>query len=463
MHDLLSIYAPRNRAVLLSIATSLVVVIAAADFATKPYFSLGFLYLFPIMIVGGFLPRTQTVAVALVCAVLQEVFSDLPRNEAVAGLLFSAAAFSGAGLLIFELVRNRQMVLRHIAELEAQERLRKSAEEELHFLVNSSPAAIFTIDGDGHIALCNQAAEQLLGAESETLHGQSIARFLPALHAIIQTHSSRDLRTTLQCRGQRLNGEAFLAGIWFSTYTALSGTRLAAIVVDLSEDLRSREDLGLDQLLKNTRILMSAVAHEVRNLCSAALVVHQNLSQMRELQRNEDFQALSTLIQSLETIMALELQSPAAETTRVDLTSAFDEVRVVIEAAYTELQMEIEWLLPDSLPIVRAERYGLIQVFLNLARNSQRAMQDTPTKRLTVSVSEDAQTVTVRFEDTGVGVESPERLFHPFQPGAISTGLGLYVSRAIVRSYGGDLIYEERARGACFAIVLGIAPAGVHG
>jgi len=54
-------------------------------------------------------------------------------------------------------------------------------------------------------------------------------------------------------------------------------------------------------------------------------------------------------------------------------------------------------------------------------------------------------------------------LFHPFQPGAISTGLGLYVSRAIVRSYGGDLIYEERTRGACFAIVLGIAPAGVHG
>jgi hypothetical protein len=36
--------------------------------------------------------------------------------------------------------------------------------------------------------------------------------------------------------------------------------------------------LSLDHLLKNSRILMSAVAHEVRNLCGAVLVVQKNLS-----------------------------------------------------------------------------------------------------------------------------------------------------------------------------------------
>src|SRR2546429_4664235 len=36
----------------------------------------------------------------------------------------------------------------------------------------------------------------------------------------------------------------------FSTYRTVSGTRVAAIIVDLSEDLRSREDLSLDYLLK---------------------------------------------------------------------------------------------------------------------------------------------------------------------------------------------------------------------
>ena len=56
--DLLSIYAPANRTRLIVVAGLLIATIAAVDWATKPYISLGFLYLFPIMILGGFLSRT---------------------------------------------------------------------------------------------------------------------------------------------------------------------------------------------------------------------------------------------------------------------------------------------------------------------------------------------------------------------------------------------------------------------
>jgi signal transduction histidine kinase len=262
-------------------------------------------------------------------------------------------------------------------------------------------------------------------------------------------------RTTLQCRGQRSDGEAFLAGIWFSTYTSIAGPRLAAIIVDLSEDLRSREDLSLDHLLKNSRILMSAAAHEVRNLCAAVLVVQKNLSRLSELQHNEDFQALSMLIQSLEKISAMELQvSPTQNAGVVELTSVLDELRVLIESAYHESEMEIDWQIQDFLPRVWADRYGLVQVFLNLARNSQRAMQCSETKRLCVSASDEGSTVVIRFADTGVGISSPENLFRPFQRGADSSGLGLYVSRAIIHSFGGELLYERRSRGCCFAVVL---------
>jgi hypothetical protein len=89
--DPLSIYASANRIRLIVVAGVLIAAIAVADWATKPYISLGFLYLFPIMILGGFLSRTQIVGVALVCAVLQEAFSNLPENEAVIRLLFSSA------------------------------------------------------------------------------------------------------------------------------------------------------------------------------------------------------------------------------------------------------------------------------------------------------------------------------------------------------------------------------------
>ena len=455
MWDLASIYMPANRIKLLVIAGLLVTAIAVIDWLTKPYISLGFLYLFPIMIVGGYLSRKQIVGIALICAYLQEAFSDLPGNEALVRLVFSSAGFIGTGLFISELLRNRRMVFKHIEELKDQVQLRQDAEEQLRMLVESSPAAIITIDSNGIILLANEAAQRLLAPGTQPLGGQTIGSYLPSLQTAVQTHPSRVFRTTLQCRGQRSDGEAFLAGIWFSTYTSIAGPRLAAIVVDLSEDLRSREDLSLDHLLKNSRILMSAVAHEIRNLCSAVLVVQKNLSRLSELQHNEDFQALSMLIQSLEKISAMELQvSPTQNAGVVELTSVLDELRVLIESAYRESEMEVDWQIQDFLPRVWADRYGLVQVFLNLARNSQRAMQCSETKRLCVSASDEGSTVVIRFADTGVGISSPENLFRPFQRGADASGLGLYVSRAIIHSFGGELLYERRSRGCCFAVVL---------
>ena len=455
MKDLLSIYVPENRTKLLVLASLLVTVIAVVDWFTKPYISVGFLYLFPIMIVSGYLSRQQIIVVALGCAFLQEAFSNLPQNEALVRLLFSSAGFIGTGLFISELLRNRRIVLQHVDELEGQIALRKDAEEQLRVLVESSPAAIITIGSRGQILLANEAAQQLLAPGAQPLAGQEINAYLPSLKTVLQTQLSRGFRTALQCRGHRSDGETFLAGVWFSTYNTISGPRLAAIVVDLSEDLRNREDLSLDHLLKSSRILMSAVAHEIRNLCSAVLVIQKNLSRLDALQDNSDFQALSTLIQSLEQIAGLELRTSAAQNAAaVELTSVIDELRVLVESAYHESEMEVQWKIEDSLPLVWADRYGLVQVFLNLARNSKRAMQSSRTKRLWVTASREGSTVVIRFEDTGVGIGSPENLFRPFQSGSESSGLGLYLSRAIMRSFGGELIYEPRAHGCCFAVVL---------
>jgi C4-dicarboxylate-specific signal transduction histidine kinase len=91
---------------------------------------------------------------------------------------------------------------------------------------------------------------------------------------------------------------------------------------------------------------------------------------------------------------------------------------------------------------------------LNLAKNSQRAMMSTETRRLRIAAGEENGKVVIRFEDTGIGIASIERLFQPFQLTAKSSGLGLYVSRAIMRSVGGDLRHEPGSEGCCFAVVL---------
>src|SRR5215468_1536146 len=367
MKDPLSIFAPANRIPLLTLAAVMATVIAAIDWWIKPYVSLGFLYLFPIMIAGGFLSRTQIVVIALIFSVLD--FRNFPEDETVVHILFSSAGLMGTGLFVSELVRGRRAALRHIEELREQIALRADAEGQLQVLVDSSPAAIVTIDVNGKILLANQAAQQLLMPDTVPLQGQPISSYLPALQTVVQDETQRAFRTALQCTGSLSNGEVFLAGVWFSTYSTMSGRRLAAIIVDLSEDLRNREDLSLSHLLKNSRILIGAVAHEVRNLCSAMLVVHKNLSGVRELENNEDFRTLSLLIQSLEHMSLLELgTSPVQNAAVTDLTSVLDESRVLIDNAYRESEMKVLWEISDRLPLVWADRYGLVQVFLNLAK-----------------------------------------------------------------------------------------------
>jgi C4-dicarboxylate-specific signal transduction histidine kinase len=103
---------------------------------------------------------------------------------------------------------------------------------------------------------------------------------------------------------------------------------------------------------------------------------------------------------------------------------------------------------------VWADRHSLLQVLLNLTKNSQRAMQDQDVKEFGVSVCVEGERVVVRVRDTGHGIPNPERLFQPFQEGAEATGLGLYLSRALVRTFKGDLRYEPGARGCCFALDL---------
>lgn len=453
--ELSAIYSRRNRIPFIIAAALLIVLIATIDWLTKPYISIGFLYLFPIMLIAGFLPRWQTTAVALLCAVLQEVFSNLPSNEAITRLVMASAGFVGTGLFVSEIIRSRQIALEHMEEIGTQSKLRQEAEEQLRVLVESSPAAIVTIDASGQILLANEAAKNLFAPGDTSIAGQSIAEFLPALQSAVQTQASRQFHTELRCRGKRRNGEAFLAAVWFSTYRTSPGPRLAAIIVDLSEDLRDHEDLSLDYLLKNTKILMGAVAHEIRNICGAVFAVYKNLSRLSSLKDNEDFRALGTLIGSLEKLSEMELlPSRDHSSSSVELTSLLDELRVLIEPSYRQAGAGITWRLQDDLPLVTGDRYGLQQVFLNLARNSQHAMESTEKKQLTISSDLESNSVVIRFADTGTGISSPYELFKPFQRGANANGLGLYVSRAILRSSGGDLQFEPRKEGCCFAVSL---------
>jgi len=450
--------APRSKSASLIVAGGLVALIALIDWRVVDDVPLGFLYLLPMLMLGRMLKPWQTALVAAFLTYLTEEFDQfrwnlrtgLPRD-----VLYFVAFFS-IGVFVYEMNRNRQIILRHLHEIEEQRDARLEAEEQLSVLIESSPAAIITANPDGTVLMANEAAHRMLGIKPPMLLGRSIHRYFPALSNISGRETSQRLfRTVMQSRGQRDDGEGFLAEICFSTYQTDSGSRLAAMILDSSEEFRTREEASLHQMLAGSRIAVGAVSHEIRNVCGAIAVVHRNLSRNHRLALDKDFEALGNLVLALERIAAVDLRPYPDQAMEVDLLAVLDDLRIVIAPSLEDKGIACSWELDPELPLVWADGTNLMQVFLNLTTNSIRTLAGKAAERqLTISARHEGQRVTVEVLDNGGGVAQPSELFHPFQTGAQNTGLGLYLARAFARSFGGDLRYRPLPGSACFVVEL---------
>jgi PAS domain S-box-containing protein len=452
----------RTRVIL---AALLIGAVALIDSRVDAPISFGFLYLFPMLLVGTSGRRWHVVLTALLCTLLADLF-DPYHFRALVSLpqdILMLTSLGGTGLFAYEVTRSRRLEAENLRRVEREAAARREAEEQLEFLIDSSPAAILTMAAGGEILLANSAASRLFGVPAGELKGRNIGRYIAALGRVPSLeHTSQAFRTEMQCRGERENGDVFLANVFFSTYRTAAGPRLAALVVDASEELREREESSLEQLLAGSRILMGAVSHEVRNVCGAIAVVYENLVRGGTLEGNKDFEALGSLVETLNKIASLELKQSAgeAQAAGIDLFEVLDDVRIVLEPRCHDADIALSWEVPGQLPPVWADRHSLLQVLLNLTKNSERALENAPVKRIDISATAARGGVSIRVTDTGPGIAHPENLFRPFQKGAEATGLGLFLSRAFVRSFHGDLRHDPTVPGCSFVIELATAAAG---
>jgi PAS domain S-box-containing protein len=202
----------------------------------------------------------------IACALLRERFSNLDPADAHIRLGFEALALCGCGLLTSEVLRNRRL------SLEGQERTR--------VLVETSPAAILTVNEGGLIELANQAAAELLAPRDGHLIGEPIAAFLPELHRALRPEEGPQFRASMQCRGHRGNGEPFLAEVWFSSYKEGRTPKLAAIIADVSEEQTLPAGSGSGSLDRKERPSLNSRELEVLRLVVQGLSNKETASRM---------------------------------------------------------------------------------------------------------------------------------------------------------------------------------------
>lgn len=159
----------------------------------------------------------------------------------------------------------------------------------------------------------------------------------------------------------------------------------------------------------------------------------------------------------------------ATEKQPEDLNQAL-ETTIIISTNVWKYVAEIERDFDLDLPKVSCTVGSLNQVFLNLITNAAHAIAsvvgDSGTKgRIHISTRHDAESVEIRFRDTGAGIPDAvrSRIFEPFfttKPIGQGTGQGLALARSIVRQHQGSIEFEtEEGVGTTFLVRLPLHPA----
>src|SRR6266513_433024 len=135
-----------------------------------------------------------------------------------------------------------------------------------------------------------------------------------------------------------------------------------------------------------------------------------------------------------------------------DAAAIFRDALAMVNAESVRKQLAIRVELSATNNRVIVDRARIEQVFWNVLKNAQKFTPERGT--ITVrSFNEGRETLLFEITDSGKGIEPDllPKIFDAFQQGVASgegLGLGLAISKAIIKSHGGKIYASSKGRGA---------------
>ena len=338
-----------------------------------------------------------------------------------------------------ELARSRSERMQELAE---KERLAAR----LSLLLESLPAGVVVLDGQGIVRECNPEAQALLGGE---LHGALWREIVQGVFAPLPDDGADvSLRN-----GRRVN---------IATCSLGQEPGQILLIHDVTEPRRLQDQISQLRRLSAMGEMVASLAHQIRTPLASALLYAGSLGRRslgiepRLKMTGKLRQVLVDLEKLVEDMLAFartgnfEVEDVPAEELYQGLRHALDagdEGRPLLHEAHNQV----------GEAVIQGNREALVSVFQNLFRNALEAGGDGVRVILGMGLTERGQVrITVTDNGPGIPPEVQSRIFDPFfTTRSRGTGLGLAVVQAVVRSHGGTVsVASEPGEGSRFTVEL---------
>jgi PAS domain S-box-containing protein len=244
---------------------------------------------------------------------------------------------------------------------------------------------------------------------------------------------------------------------------ALANARLRESLAELEaarEAARSREDM------------LAGISHDMKTplaVLASLIDVLQTEAGQRPVARREIYQAMQRQAQRLRALLQqfldysrLEVGRPLEVRTRPTDVAAATERVVATWGGDRAIEVDV----PPGIPPVLADPDRLDQVLANLLSNAVKFSPPGAPVRIEARSADQAVEISVIDRGRGISPADQALLFHKFHRGTGArgtegTGLGLYITRALVEAQGGRITVASReGEGSRFTVTLPAADVG---
>ena len=344
---------------------------------------------------------------------------------------------------------------RAAAELERLrfEKTLTSANEFSDAIFNSTASGVMVLDKEGHVLKINHIASEILRLSQADIIGKRLTAIYPEIKDMLkfETELGREVTITLP------DSSRVPVGFTNSPLYHSSEVREGTVILfrDLTEVKKLQAELKKKEHFETISMVISGVAHEVRNPLFGITSIGQILEKEIELPQHKALtQAMLKEAGRMKRLIdefLLYTKPTNLDIKDVDADIFFEEMENYVRAKRDNISLAL--VIAPSMTL-RVDIDKIRQVFLNLLNNAI----DAANSSITISARPIDGFIEIVIADDGAGIRKEHlgKVFDPFfttKKGG--TGLGLPICRKIIEDHEGSIhITSSEEKGTNVTLLL---------